>query len=52
LDDNTARKFFSQASAHINEIKDITWVNPDKIEKEQPIDWLKRGAEAESDKLW
>ncbi|MGM3308984.1 hypothetical protein ACSQ6I_23890 [Anabaena sp. WFMT] len=51
LDDNTARKFFSEAAVKIDELKDIIWVNPDKIEAEQPIEWLRNGAEAESDRL-
>ncbi len=51
LDDNTARKFFSEASVKIDELKDIVWVNPDKIEEERPIEWLRNGAKAESDRL-
>jgi hypothetical protein len=51
LDDNTARTLFSKASAKVNELKDIVWVNPDKIEEEKPIEWLKNGAEAESERL-
>ncbi|MBD2346193.1 hypothetical protein [Anabaena subtropica] len=51
LDDNTARKFFSEASAKIDELKNIVWVNPDKVEEEQPITWLKDGAVVESDRL-
>jgi hypothetical protein len=44
LDDNTARKFFSEASVKIDELKDIVWVNPDKVDEEQPIEWLRNGA--------
>ncbi|QXE22859.1 hypothetical protein B6N60_01545 [Richelia sinica FACHB-800] len=51
LDDNTARKFFSAASVQIDCLKNIVWVNPDKVEEETPIEWLKNGAEVESDRL-
>ncbi len=51
LDDNTARKFFSEASAKIDELKNIVWVNPDKVEAEEPIAWLQNGAAADSDRL-
>jgi hypothetical protein len=51
LDDNTARKFFSEASVKIDELKDIVWVNPDKVDEEQPIEWLRNGAKVESDRL-
>jgi hypothetical protein len=51
LDDNTARKFFSEASIKIYELKDIVWVNPDKVDEEQPIEWLRNGAKVESDRL-
>lgn len=47
LDDKTARKYFSQAAKQVNEIKEIVWVNPDKIE-EDAINWLNDGAPAES----
>lgn len=51
LDDNTARKFFSKAAAQVDELKDIVWVNPDKVEEEKAIEWLEKGAEAERDRL-
>ncbi|HBL12780.1 MAG TPA: hypothetical protein DD379_15535 [Cyanobacteria bacterium UBA11162] len=51
LDDNTARRFFSKAAAQVDELKDIVWVNPDKIEEEQPIEWLQNGANPETDRL-
>lgn len=51
LDDNTARTLFSKASAQIDELKNIVWVNPDKVEVEQPIAWLQNGAAADSDRL-
>ncbi|HAG83222.1 MAG TPA: hypothetical protein DCL61_19275 [Cyanobacteria bacterium UBA12227] len=50
LDDNTARRFFSKAAAQVDELKDIVWVNPDKIEEEQPIEWLQNGANPEPDR--
>ncbi|BAY92851.1 MULTISPECIES: hypothetical protein [unclassified Tolypothrix] len=51
LDDKTARTLFSSASKKVEELQDIVWVNPDKIEVEKPIEWLKNGAELESDRL-
>ncbi len=51
LDDKTARIFFARAAVQVDELKDIVWVNPDKIEEEKPIEWLENGAEAESDRL-
>ncbi|BAY10773.1 hypothetical protein NIES2098_39490 [Calothrix sp. NIES-2098] len=51
LDDNTARTLFSRASDKVDELQHIVWVNPDKIEVEKPIEWLKNGAEVESDRL-
>ena len=51
LDDKTARKFFGKAAVQVDELKDIVWVNPDKIEEEKPIEWLENGAEAESDRI-
>ena len=50
MDDNTARKFFSEAFVKIDELKDIVWVNPDKVDGEQPIEWLRNGAKVESDR--
>ncbi|MEQ9486795.1 hypothetical protein [Coleofasciculus sp. F4-SAH-05] len=51
LDDNTARTFFSQAAVDINALKEIVWVNPDKVEEETPIEWLQSGAKPESKRL-
>lgn len=51
LDDNTARTFFSQAASEINALKEIVWVNPDKVEEETPIEWLENGAKPESKRL-
>ncbi|MEQ8753220.1 MAG: hypothetical protein RID09_06840 [Coleofasciculus sp. G1-WW12-02] len=51
LDDNTARTFFSQAAVEINTLKEIVWVNPDKVEEETPIEWLGSGAKPDSKRL-
>lgn len=51
LDDKTARKFFSRAALHAEELKDIVWVNPANIEEEKPVEWLKNGANPESDRF-
>ncbi len=51
LDDNTARTFFSKAASQVDELKDIVWVNPDKIEEEKPIEWLRDGAKHEPERL-
>jgi hypothetical protein len=51
LDDNTARKFFGRVAVQVDELKEIVWVNPAKIEQEKPIEWLEKGAEAQSDRL-
>jgi hypothetical protein len=54
LDDNTARKYFSQAAQQIqslqDSLKDIIWVNPDHVEQEQPIAWLTKGAPYEENR--
>ncbi len=50
LDDNTARKFFIRAASQVDKLKNIVWV-PDKIAQEKTIEWLKNGAEPESDRL-
>jgi hypothetical protein len=54
LDDNTARKYFSQAAQQIqslkDSLKDIVWVNPDRVEQEQPIPWLEQGAPYEKNR--
>lgn len=48
--DEIVRKLFAKASEQAKEIREIVWVNPDRIEKEQPIAWLNNGAEFESDR--
>ena len=50
-DDNTARKFFSRAAIQVDELKDIVWLNPTKVEEEKPIEWLEKGTEAQSDRI-
>lgn len=49
--DEKSRKPFKIAAVQVDELKNIVWVNPNKIEEEAPIDWLEKGAEAESDRL-
>jgi ABC-type iron transport system FetAB ATPase subunit len=46
LDENTARKYYTQAAKTIPKLREIVWVNPDKPE-EQPIEWLQAGAPAD-----
>jgi hypothetical protein len=49
--DERARIPFKQAAiAGIRELQNIVWVNPDKPE-ETPIEWLKSGANPESERL-
>ncbi|WP_204102226.1 MULTISPECIES: hypothetical protein [Spirulina sp. CCY15215] len=49
--DEKSRRSFANASKKAQEIREIVWVNPDRIEKEQPIAWLNNGAEFESDRI-
>lgn len=44
--DETIRHLFVRASQQVGEIRNIIWVNPDKVE-EQPIAWLQNGAPPE-----
>jgi hypothetical protein len=46
LDENTARKYYTQAARTIPKLREIVWVNPDKPE-ETPIGWLQAGAPAD-----
>ncbi|MGK7928754.1 MAG: hypothetical protein AB4290_26540 [Spirulina sp.] len=48
--DEVVRKLFAKASEQAREIGEIVWVNPDRIDEEQPIPWLKNGAEFASDR--
>ncbi|MBE9129105.1 MULTISPECIES: hypothetical protein [unclassified Coleofasciculus] len=51
LDDNTARRFFSKAALQVDELKEIVWVNPDKVKNKKPIEWLQNGANPEPKRL-
>ena len=42
--DETVRGLFARATQHVGEIRDIVWVNPERTEEEEPIEWLKNGA--------
>ena len=42
--DETIRRLFARASQPVGEIRDIVWVNPERMEEEEPIEWLKNGA--------
>jgi len=46
LDEN-ARRLFASASASVDELKNVVWVNPDKQEENCPT-WLSEGAKPES----
>jgi hypothetical protein len=46
LDENTARKYYTNAVKVIPKLGKIIWVNPDKPE-EKPIEWLREGAPAD-----
>ncbi len=46
--DESIRTLFAYASRQVGEIRDIIWVNPERIAEEQPILWLKTGAPSES----
>ena len=41
------RRHFAHAAQHVDEIGDIVWVNPERMEEEEPIEWLKNGAPPE-----
>ena len=42
--DETIRQLFARATQHVGEIRDIVWVNPERMEKEEPLVWLENGA--------
>ena len=44
--DEIVRGLFAQASDSVGEIRNVTWVNPDK-DSEMPLAWLEAGAKAE-----
>ena len=41
------RRHFAHAAQHVDEIRDIVWVNPNCTAEEEPIEWLKNGAPPE-----
>ena len=47
LDENV-RGLFTDAAQQVGEIRNIIWVNPDKIAEEEPIAWLQNGAPPEA----
>ena len=47
--DETARSLFTLMAQSVGEIKNIVWVNPDKVD-EQPINWLGEGARPEKNR--
>ncbi len=50
LDENTARRYFTQASQTIKKLQRLTWVNPSRPE-ETAIQWLEDGAPAEENRM-
>ena len=42
-----ARRHFAYAAQHVDEIRDIVWVNPERVEEEEPLVWLQNGAPPE-----
>ncbi len=49
LDENTARKYFTEAAKEIVKLQQLVWVNPSQ-EKENPIEWLKNDAPADAER--
>jgi hypothetical protein len=45
--DETVRGLFARASQRVGEIRNIIWVNPDRVAEEEPISWLQNGAPPE-----
>ena len=45
--DETVRGCFARATRHVGEIRDIVWVNPERMEEEEPFVWLQNGAPPE-----
>ncbi len=45
--DETVRDLFRRACPQIQEIRDVSWANPD-IAEERVVDWLKSGARSEA----
>jgi hypothetical protein len=48
--DEKARAFFARASRKVAQIRDVVWVNPERME-EKPLDWLENGAQAEEKRM-
>jgi hypothetical protein len=38
-------------AVQVDELKEIVWVNPPKIEEEKPIEWLENGAKPEKERM-
>ncbi|NER98862.1 MAG: hypothetical protein F6J86_34400 [Symploca sp. SIO1B1] len=51
LDEKTARRFFRRAAKESSILQTIVWVNPNRVEEEQPIAWLEAGAIPEEKRL-
>lgn len=41
------RQLFARAAERVGEIRDIVWVNPERVEEEEPLVWLQNGAPPE-----
>jgi hypothetical protein len=50
LDENTARKYFTDAAKEIVKLQPLIWVNPSK-EKENPIEWLQNDAPVDPERM-
>jgi hypothetical protein len=50
LDENTARRYFTDAAKEIVKLQPLIWVNPSK-EKENPIEWLQNDAPADPERM-
>ncbi len=48
--DEVVRALFKQATAQVGELRQIVWVNPDKV-VEEPLLWLENGAMANKERL-
>ena len=44
--DESARGLFAEMAERVGELKNVSWVNPDRVD-EQPIRWLEEGARPE-----
>lgn len=44
--DEEARGLFAEAAKSVGQLRNIVWVNPDRLD-EEPIEWLGQGAKAE-----